>query len=212
MGCVPYAGAMDLDLSAAADVVAPLLLGAIIRHGAVAVRLTEVEAYLGVDDPASHAWRGPTPRTRVMFGPPGRLYVYLSYGIHHCVNVVCSPDGTASAVLLRSGEVIAGHDEVRRRRGAVPPRRWASGPGNLGSALGAGLDDSGEVLSRVVAHAVPGSDDGDHGAWSLKPAGTPSPVEVGPRIGITRNGEAPLRFWIPGEPTVSATRRRKNPR
>ena len=92
----------ELDLSEPADRVAPRLLGATIMHGSVGVRLTEVEAYLGIDDPASHAARGPTPRSSVMFGPPGHMYVYLSYGIHRCVNVVCSPDGTASAVLLLS--------------------------------------------------------------------------------------------------------------
>ncbi len=98
-----------IDLSAPAIEVAPLLLGATIWRGPVGIRLTEVEAYMGLDDPASHAFRGPTPRARVMFGPPSHIYVYLSYGMHRCVNLVCSPDGEASAVLLRGGQVIAGH-------------------------------------------------------------------------------------------------------
>lgn len=109
-----------IDLSAPATDVAPLLLGATIWHGPVAVRLTEVEAYMGLDDPASHAFRGPTPRARVMFGPPSHVYVYLSYGMHRCVNLVCSPDGVASAVLLRGGRVVAGEDDARLRRGGSP--------------------------------------------------------------------------------------------
>ena len=116
-----------IDLSAPATDVAPLLLGATIWHGPVAVRLTEVEAYTGLDDPASHAFRGPTPRARVMFGPPSHVYVYLSYGMHRCVNLVCSPDGVASAVLLRGGRVIAGEDDARLRRGGVPENRLACG-------------------------------------------------------------------------------------
>ena len=118
-----------IDLSAPATDVAPLLLGATIWHGPVAVRLTEVEAYTGLDDPASHAFRGPTPRARVMFGPPSHVYVYLSYGMHRCVNLVCSPDGVASAVLLRGGRVIAGEEDARLRRGGVPENRLACGPG-----------------------------------------------------------------------------------
>ena len=96
--------------------VAPRLLGAVLRHGDVAVRLTEVEAYDGPDDPGSHAFRGPTPRNAVMFGPAGFLYVYFTYGMHHCCNVVTGPEGTPSAVLLRAGEVVAGVEVARARR------------------------------------------------------------------------------------------------
>ncbi len=99
--------------------VAPRLLGAVLRHGDVAVRLTEVEAYDGAGDAGSHAFRGRTPRNEVMFGPPGHLYVYFTYGMHHCCNVVCGPAGTASAVLLRAGEVVDGVDQARARRPAL---------------------------------------------------------------------------------------------
>ncbi|MDQ3628260.1 MAG: DNA-3-methyladenine glycosylase, partial [Actinomycetota bacterium] len=111
---------------------APALLGCLVRLGEVAVRLTEVEAYEGPDDPASHAFGGPTPRTAIMFGPPGRLYVYLSYGMHWCANVVCAPEGTASAVLLRGAEVVSGLPRARERRGGqVADRRLATGPACL---------------------------------------------------------------------------------
>ncbi|GMA85362.1 hypothetical protein GCM10025868_06120 [Angustibacter aerolatus] len=123
-----------------ADEVAPLLLGRVVEHrspaGLVAVRLTEVEAYLGPGDPGSHARAGLTPRTAVMFGPPARLYVYFSYGMHWCVNLVCSPDGEASAVLLRAGEVVRGHEPgpSPASRGEARPRPGArSGPARPGA-------------------------------------------------------------------------------
>lgn len=165
--------------------VAPELLGAVITHGGVAVRITEVEAYLGVNDPASHCARGLTPANAAMFGPPGRWYVYHSYGIHKAGNIVCHPDGGSGGVLLRAGEVISGQDLAASRRGPVPHHRLASGPGNLGKTLGLEIDDNG----TPVALELPGS--------------TPD-IVVGPRIGITKNTDALLRFWIPGEPTISA--------
>lgn len=193
-------GAM-IDLSRPALQVAPLLLGAVLWHGrgagSVGVRLTELEAYMGPDDPASHAFRGPTPRAAVMFGPPAHLYVYLSYGIHHCVNIVCSPDGQASAVLLRAGEVVAGERIARARRGTrVPGRRLACGPGNLGQALGAELADSGAALA---------TDDGAS-PWRLQAAESPVRAAESRRIGISRNSDKPWRFTIPGDPTVSGRR------
>ena len=107
---------MPLDLSRPSLEVAPRLLGGVLHGRGVSVRLTEVEAYLGELDPGSHAFRGRTPRNAVMYGPPGRLYTYFTYGMHTCANVVCSPEGQASAVLLRAGEVIAGHELARERR------------------------------------------------------------------------------------------------
>ncbi len=181
-----------VDLDRPARLVAPDLLGAILTVDAVAVRLTEVEAYEGETDPASHAWRGRTPRNAVMFGKAGRLYVYLSYGIHSCVNVVCGVEGTASAVLLRAGEVVAGEEAVRRRRGHVPYARLASGPGNLGSALGLTVAESGLALDGVRASLVEG-----HGGRLL----------TGPRIGISRAADVPWRFWLADEPSVSVRRK-----
>ena len=107
--------------------VAPRLLGAVVRHGEVAVRLTEVEAYDGGNDPGSHAYRGRSDRNATMFGPAGHLYVYFTYGMHHCCNVVCGPSGTPRAVLLRAGEVIEGVDVAAERRGHPAPRDLARG-------------------------------------------------------------------------------------
>ena len=167
---------------------APDLLGAVLTVDGVGIRLTEVEAYEGESDPASHAWRGMTPRNAVMFGKAGRLYVYLSYGIHSCVNIVCDVEGRASAVLLRAGEVVAGEETVRTRRGQVPYARLASGPGNLGSALGLTTTDSGLALDGARASVV---------------AGHPGHIASGPRVGISRATDTPWRFWLVGEPSVS---------
>ena len=134
------------DLSAPVYEVAPRLLGAVLRHGPVAVRLVEVEAYDGSDDPASHAFRGRTARNAVMFGPAGHLYVYFSYGMHWCANVICGPDGTASGALLRAGEVIAGLEEARSRRGRSSDRDLARGPGRLTQALGMSAEHKGVDL------------------------------------------------------------------
>ncbi len=180
------------DLSQPALTVAPLLLGCLVRCDAVAIRLTEVEAYEGTLDPASHAFRGPTARNAVMYGPSGRLYVYLSYGLHHAVNIVCGAPGTASAVLLRAGEVVTGIETVRARRGDLLAGRLARGPGNLGACLGVTTADSGLVLGagRVALDAGPGV------SWVS-----------GPRVGVSAAADRPWRFWIPGDPTVSAYRR-----
>lgn len=178
------------------------LLGRVVEsrtpEGLVAVRLVETEAYAGEDDPASHAWRGPTPRSAVMFGPPGRLYVYFTYGMHHCANVVCGPEGRASAVLLRAGEVVAGLDLARaRRRPGAPERQLASGPANLAACLGL---DTGWTGTDVVARGS---------ALRLR-EGAPVPddgVVAGPRVGITRAVERPWRFRLAGNPHVSGPRR-----
>jgi DNA-3-methyladenine glycosylase len=187
--------------------VAPDLLGCVLEHetaaGLVAVELTEVEAYAGRSDPASHAYRGKTPRNAVMFGPPGHAYVYFTYGMHFCVNVVCLGEGgSASAVLLRAGAVIAGEDlaRARRSRGAAPiaSRDLARGPARLCQALdidreldGADVCAPGSPL-RVRAGA-------GNPARSAK-------ILTGPRVGVSSAAEIPWRFWYEGEPTVSVYR------
>lgn len=186
-------------LARPAVVLAPRLLGAIVVAEAggerVAVRLTEVEAYEGVDDPASHAFRGLTPRTAVMFGPAGHLYTYFTYGMHWCANIVCGTDGTAAAVLLRGGEVVAGLDTARARRAAA--RRdldLARGPARLATCLGLTAAHNGVDLLD------PGSPVRIESIRSRRPRG----VDVGPRVGITAAADRPWRFWLAGEPTVSA--------
>jgi DNA-3-methyladenine glycosylase len=124
-----------------------------------------------------------------MFGPPGRLYVYFTYGMHHCANVVCGPDGTASAVLLRAGEVVEGLDIARRRRGSHPDRDLARGPARLCSALGLDLAHNGLDLTT--------------GALTLHEPVDPSLLSTGPRVGLRQAPEHPWRFWLSGEPTVS---------
>ncbi|WP_082264916.1 DNA-3-methyladenine glycosylase [Rothia kristinae] len=191
-----------IDFSQPADVVAPQLLGAVIRRGPVALRLTEVEAYLGTADPASHAHKGPSPRCRTMFGPPAHLYVYASYGIHRAGNLVCSPEGTAGGVLMRAGEVVDGHDVVRTRRGQKPEDAGlARGPGNVGACLGLSLEDDGAALSLAPDAHSP--------EFALRAPTHPVDWVRGRRIGITKNAEAPLRFWIPGDPTVTSPRTRR---
>ncbi|MGH3445904.1 MAG: DNA-3-methyladenine glycosylase [Nocardioidaceae bacterium] len=176
--------------------VAPRLLGGILTHGDVAVRLTEVEAYDGANDPGSHAYRGRTPRNEVMFGPPGRLYVYFSYGMHYCCNVVCGSPGTASAVLLRAGEVVAGVPIARSRRGSSD-RNLARGPACLCQALGIGRDQNGTDLAAGPVRL---------GLPSL-PAATAREVRTGPRVGLRGAADRPWRFWLQDDPTVSAYRR-----
>lgn len=173
--------------------VAPELLGSIVSLGPVSVELTEVEAYAGPRDPASHAFRGPTPRAAVMFGPPGRVYVYLSHGMHHCMNLVCEPAGTASAVLLRAGRVVAGIDEARVRRAGAPDVALARGPGNLARALGVTRELSGTTVW------------GDGLSW--RAATAPQTSSTGPRVGVRAAADVSWRFWVPGDPTVSPYRR-----
>lgn len=184
---------------------APQLLGAVLSHrteqGTVSVQLTEVEAYQGAVDPGSHAFRGRTRRNSVMFGEPGHLYAYFSYGMHTCANIVCSPAGTASGILLRGGRVVDGVELARARRGArrstaVADRDLARGPARLTVALGITLADDGADLLA--------------GAFGLQLPERPSPVASGPRTGVSGAGggdEYPWRFWIPGDRTVSAYRR-----
>ncbi|TNM46096.1 DNA-3-methyladenine glycosylase [Nocardioides albidus] len=190
-----------------ADVVrrARELLGrTIVGHG-VTVRITEVEAYGGSEDPASHAFTR-TPRSEIMYGPPYRLYVYRSYGIHLCANVVTGPSEIGAAVLLRAGEVVDGHDLARLRRGTPPGRdvQLARGPGNLAQALGITLDDLDTDL--LAAHG----DDGDSGFTGVRlgpEVRTRRRIASGPRVGVSKSVDVPWRFWLEGDPTVSAYRR-----
>lgn len=170
--------------------------------GDVRLRIVEVEAYGGPPggphpDPAAHSYPGITPRNTVMFGPAGHLYVYRSYGIHLCVNISCGPAGTASAVLLRAGEVLSGADLVRHRRHpVVDERRWAMGPGNLGSAVGIRLEDNGvDVLDPSSPVRL------ERPAHRRRPS-----ISSGPRVGLTVATGRPWRLWITDSPAVSVFR------
>jgi len=187
-------GSADLIelLSRPAVEVAPDLLGAVIRCGQVAVRLTEVEAYAGTADPGSHAFTR-TRRSDIMYGAPGRLYCYFVYGMHVCANVVTGKAGSPGAVLLRAGEVIDGLETARRRRPGARDRDLARGPARLCSALGIDLTHNGTDLVAGAVTLTP-------------PAAESRPVRTGPRVGLRRAAEVPWRFWIDGEPTVSTYR------
>ncbi|WP_410539100.1 DNA-3-methyladenine glycosylase [Streptomyces sp. KL2] len=184
--------------------VAPDLLGRVLVRttddGPIEVRLTEVEAYAGRIDPGSHAYRGRTERNAVMFGPPGHAYVYFTYGMWHCLNLVCDAEGTASGVLLRAGEVLAGHEHARRRRPkARGDKELAKGPARLATALG---------VDRVLNGTDVCGDDEDAPLRIL--TGTPAAsdrVRNGPRTGVGGEGALhPWRYWITGDPSVSPYR------
>ena len=180
-------------------VLAPELLNKVLVRGRRRGRIVEVEAYAGGEDPGSHAYRGPTPRNASMFGPPGHLYVYVSYGMHHCANVVAGETGVGFAVLLRALAPLAGVEEMySARAGAHRVRDLCSGPGKLCEALGIGRDDDGADL--VTA---------DRGIY-LADDGTPPPRDPGVslRIGLSagRGDEMPWRWYLPGEPNVSRAR------
>lgn len=170
------------------------LLGTrLVGHGVSAI-ITEVEAYAGVDDPASHAFTR-TPRSEIMYGPPWRLYVYRIHG-HHCANVVTGPTDQAAAVLIRAGRIDSGVDLARVRRPGADDTRLARGPGNLTRALGIGIDDLGTDL-RVRTPVYLDRD--------VPPIAVP--IESGPRVGVRHAADRPWRFWLAGDPTVSAYRR-----
>ncbi|MCK8467948.1 DNA-3-methyladenine glycosylase [Microbacterium sp. KSW4-16] len=215
--------AVRADLSGSAVEVAPLLLGAELRtfapatdeRGPVEVRLriTEVEAYHGqgtgeIADPGSHARMGRTPRNATMWGEPGHLYVYLSHGIHSCVNVVCGPIGQGDGVLLRAGEIVIGADAAARRRGATLPlsriarRDLARGPGRLGQAVGLRhpLHDGIDAITGEERHGARAE------LWLGEPR---DDVVRGPRVGVAGvagTAAFPWRFWIDADPTVSPFR------
>jgi DNA-3-methyladenine glycosylase len=173
--------------------VARELIGcALVVDGEVTARIVETEAYLGTRDPASHAFRGPTPRAGVMFRRPGHLYVYLSYGVHHCANIVTEPDGVAGAVLLRAAAVEGGGEAVLRRRGVHhDDSALLRGPGNLCRGLGLSLLDNGMDIcdAQQRLRVVRGSD--------------VPPIVVAPRVGISVARHEPLRFAWAGHPAVS---------
>jgi DNA-3-methyladenine glycosylase len=191
---------MTPDLTAAlagpVDVAARALLGCTLTANGVTVRLTEVEAYSGTgEDPASHAHRGRTPRNAIMFGPAGFAYVYFTYGMHHCVNVVTGVDGVASAVLLRAGEIVEGLATARARRPAArADAELARGPARLCAALAIDRSFYGTYLLGEPPLLRP-------------PALAPGPVSTGPRVGVTGAHDVPWRFWLTGDPTVSVYRR-----
>ena len=167
------------------------LVGCALLHRGVGGIIVETESYQR-DDPACHAFVGLTPRTATLFGPPARAYVYLSYGIHSCLNFVCEPEGDAAAVLIRALEPRWGLDEMRRRRGRESLRDLCSGPGKLTEALGIGLD-----LDRASLREPPFELLGRDPEWSGVEVG------CGPRIGITRAAELPWRFCAVGSEYLS---------
>ncbi len=185
---------MSWDLSAPVWEIAPRLLGAVLSHGPVSVRLVEVEAYDGANDPASHAYRGMTRRNAVMFGPPGHLYVYFTYGMHWAANIACGPEGAASGVLLRAGEVVRGIEIAQARRGRSTPRDLARGPGRLTQALG--IDSTLAGVDVLAGSEV-----------RLRPGPAPERIESGPRVGVSVAADVPWRFWIAGDRFVSAYKR-----
>ncbi|XVX21766.1 DNA-3-methyladenine glycosylase [Actinomycetota bacterium] len=191
--------------------VAPTLLGAVVEHGGVAVRLTEVEAYDGANDPGSHAYRGRTPRTEAMFREAGHLYVYFTYGMHYCANVVTGTAGSASAVLLRGGEVVAGHEGVGPLRPRLRERDWARGPARLATTLGLAREHNGIDL---IDPASPVS------LWLPAQPADPARIATSARTGVSGPGgdhtAYPWRFYLEGEPSVSpyrpaTPRRRRTP-
>jgi DNA-3-methyladenine glycosylase len=181
---------------------ARLLLGCVLvtdrPEGTVGVRLTEVEAYRGADDPAAHAYRGRTARNSAVFGPPGHLYVYFVYGMHFCANVVCTVDGVPGAVLLRAGEVVEGLDTARARRPAArTDAALARGPALLTQVLGLARADNDTVLT------APSSPVRLYAGRRIPP----EQVSAGPRVGVAAAADDPWRYWITGDPTVSPYRR-----
>jgi DNA-3-methyladenine glycosylase len=191
---------LDVDFfDRSVHLVARELIGCRLYHEGVGGTIVETESYER-DDPACHAYAGRTARTETLFGPPGRAYVYLSYGIHSLLNAVCEADGRAAAVLIRAIEPNQGRERMRARRGRCsrsgrrrqprPDTDLCSGPGKLTEALGVGLDANGAELSGEPFLLLP-------------PAGEPPPVLTGPRIGISKAVERPWRFCAAGSPYVS---------
>ncbi|GAA2053978.1 DNA-3-methyladenine glycosylase [Catenulispora yoronensis] len=181
--------------------VAPELLGCLLvretAEGRRVLRISEVEAYAGPLDPASHGYRGKTPRNAVMFGPPGHLYVYFTYGMHFCINFVCSPEDECSAVLIRAGEIVEGVELARAARPGSSERDLARGPARLTKALGLAREDNGADLCDGGALTV------------LERASADFTVATGPRVGVSTAVDVPWRYWIAGDRTVSAYKAHK---
>jgi len=175
--------------------VARALLGKVLAHGGVSARIVETEAYLGLADEAAHAWRGRTPRTEVIFGPPGHAYVYLIYGIHDCLNVVAEPEGSPGCVLIRAAEPVTGVAAMRRRRAVDRVEDLANGPGKLTRALGITLRHNGADLTRGALTV--------QGTVREPDREQPFEICVSPRVGISKNVDWPLRFFIAGSRFVS---------
>ena len=183
-------------------VVAPALLHKVLVVGDRAARIVEVEAYAGADDPASHAFRGRTARNATMFGPPGHLYVYFTYGMHWCANAVCGPDGSSSAVLVRAAAPLAGLEAMFAARPAARRERdLCSGPAKLCQALG--VDRTFDGVDLAGTGPV-----GGHRSVTILDDGTPPPRRPGrsPRIGIRVAVDVPWRWFVAGDPNVSRTR------
>jgi DNA-3-methyladenine glycosylase len=179
--------------------VGPELLNKLLVGRGRTARVVEVEAYLGNEDPASHAFRGPTGRNATMFGPPGHLYVYFTYGMHFCANAVCGPPGIARAVLLRAVAPVSGIELMRAaRRPGVVDRDLASGPAKLCQAFGIARGEDGADLVEGDRDLVFMDD------------GTPPPACPGTsgRVGVTSAGEVPWRWWVEGDTNVSRPSRR----
>jgi DNA-3-methyladenine glycosylase len=176
------------DFQGDAPDLARMLIGAVLRVDGVGGRIVETEAY-DREDPASHSHSGPTPRNRVMFGPPGRAYVYRSYGIHWCLNFVCREEGHGAGVLIRALEPLHGIEVMCERRGMHDPRLLCSGPGRLGQALAITHDFNGHRL--------------DHKPFEVFAPEGRHDVVVGPRIGISKAADVPWRFGLAGSPFVS---------
>lgn len=189
-----------VDVLPAAQLLLGCWLAADRPEGTVTVRLVEVEAYRGADDPAAHSYRGRTPRNAVMFGPPGHLYVYFVYGMHFCVNVSCLPEGEPGAVLLRAAEVVSDLEAARTHRPtARSEAELARGPARLATLLGLRREHNGVNLTDPMSPV-------------RLLTGDPVPaahIRTGPRVGVATAQDRPWRFWVQGSPAVSAYRRHK---
>lgn len=193
---------LRVDVLPAAQMLLGCRLAADRPDGTVLVRLVEVEAYRGADDPAAHSYRGRTPRNAVMFGPPGHLYVYFVYGMHFCANISCLPDGQPGAVLLRAAEVVSDVGAARLHRPtARSDAELARGPARLATLLGLrrehnGMDltDPASPVRLLRGESIPAAD-----------------IRTGPRVGVAAAQDRAWRFWVHGSPAVSAYRRGRQP-